>query len=574
MTPEERIQRTLAFLYGTQPAKSLWTKFESLLQNYRQDAAPSGQPHRKPALSEKDAILITYGNQVQAPSVPPLKTLSQFLQDYAAGIISCLHILPFFPYSSDDGFSVIDYRQVDPQLGTWEDIEKIAENFRLMIDAVINHISRESLWFQGFLRGEPPFKDFFIAVEPGTDLSQVVRPRALPLLTPVDTAQGKTPVWTTFSADQIDLNYANPDVLQEITDLLLFYTAHGAEFIRLDAIAYLWKEIGTPCIHLPQTHAVIRLFRAVLDAAAPHVQLITETNVPHQENVSYFGDGFDEAQLVYNFALPPLVLHAFLTGSARYLSQWANGLSLPSDQVTFFNFLASHDGIGLNPARGILPEGDIARLVDQVRERDGLVSYKTNPDGSQTPYELNINYLDALSDPRSHEPQAMLVDRFIASQAIMLALVGVPGIYFHSLFGSRGWQAGVEQTGRNRTINRQKLQVADLTSELDNPQSLRAQVFQRFRQLLITRAGSPAFHPHGSQEVVACGEAVFALLRNAPKSGERVLCLHNVSNQVQPVNTDLGAFFPDHPQALLNLLTGTSVESQVSLLPYETAWLG
>ena len=244
MTPEDRIQTILAFLYGTQLAKNLWPKFESLLQNYRQAAAPSRQQPLKPALSERDAILITYGDQVQAPSIPPLNTLSKFLQEYAAGIISSLHILPFFPYSSDDGFSVIDYRQVDPQLGAWEDIENIGANFRLMIDAVINHISRESPWFQGFLRSEPPFKDFFITVEPGTDLSQVVRPRALPLLTSVDTAQGRTLVWTTFSADQIDLNYANPDVLQEITDLLLFYAARGGEFIRLDAIAYLWKEIG------------------------------------------------------------------------------------------------------------------------------------------------------------------------------------------------------------------------------------------------------------------------------------------------------------------------------------------
>src|SRR5690606_35016656 len=108
------------------------------------------------------------------------------------------------------------------------------------------------------------------------------------------------------SADQVDLNFKNPAVLLATTRALLFYVEHGAKFIRLDAIAYLWKEIGTPCIHLPQTHQVIQLMRAVLDEVAPDVRLITETNVPHPDNISYFGAGTNEAQLVYNFALPPL----------------------------------------------------------------------------------------------------------------------------------------------------------------------------------------------------------------------------------------------------------------------------
>ena len=128
------------------------------------------------------------------------------------------------------------------------------------------------------------------------------------------------------------MNFKNPDVLLALLDALLFYVARGARFIRLDAIAYLWKRIGTSCIHLPQTHAVIQFWRAVLDEVAPHVLLITETNVPHADNVSYFGDGTNEAQLVYNFALPPLVLHALLRGDATHLTRWAQSLTLPSDR--------------------------------------------------------------------------------------------------------------------------------------------------------------------------------------------------------------------------------------------------
>jgi len=450
-----------------------------------------------------------------------------------------------------------------------------------MFDAVINHVSAQSAWFRAFLLGDPRYQDHFIVVEGDADLSGVVRPRALPLLTKFNMPSGdaERAVWTTFSEDQVDLNYRNPEVLLEIVDTLLFYVAHGAEFIRLDAIAYLWKEIGTPCIHLPQTHWIIQLFRAVLDEVAPHVMLITETNVPHADNLSYFGDGRNEAQLVYNFALPPLTLHAFRTGSARVLSEWAAGLALPSDRVTFFNFLASHDGIGLNPARGILPEAEIEALVQRVLAHGGLVSYKHNPDGTQSPYELNINYFDALNHPDSQEPLELQVDRFMAAQAIMLSLVGVPGIYFHSLFGSRGWPAGVQLTGRSRSLNRQKCDRAELERELARPGSLRRMVFACYKQLLKARARSRAFHPHGIQRVLDYGNSVFALLRLAPGSSERVLYLQNVSSQPQSIPIDLEDVLGLAPMGdwAVDLIGEQRFslrrKSPLPLRPYQKLWL-
>jgi sucrose phosphorylase len=434
-----------------------------------------------------------------------------------------------------------------------------------MFDGVINHISAQSEWFQAFLHADPKYRDYFIVVSGEPDLSQVVRPRTLPLLTVFTTHEGVKKVWTTFSADQIDLNYANPAVLLDIVAVLLFYVAQGAELIRLDAIAYLWKEIGTPCIHLPQTHRVIQLLRAVLDEVASHVALVTETNVPHRDNISYFGNGRNEAQLVYNFALPPLTLHTFRTGDATALTQWAADLSLPSDQTTFFNFLASHDGIGLNPARGILRAEDITALVDQVSAHGGRVSYKNNPDGSTSPYELNINYFDALSDPNSDEALSLQIDRFVAAHAIMFALAGVPGIYFHSLFGSRSWSEGVERLGHNRAINRPKLDRVEVERDLRDAASLRAQVFGRLRQLLQVRSSSPAFHPHSPQQVIELKQALCAIERGSGKAA--VLCLHNVSARPQDVRLD------PRWQNARDLLGARRAGRHLTLQPYEVAWL-
>jgi sucrose phosphorylase len=411
-----------------------------------------------------------------------------------------------------------------------------------MFDAVFNHMSAQGDWFQRFLRADPAFRDFFVTVEGSPDLSRVVRPRALPLLTAFQTATGPRKVWTTFSADQVDLDVRDPRVLLALVDALLFYVEQGAKFIRLDAIAYLWKEIGTTCIHLPQTHRIIQLLRAVLDELAPQVMLITETNVPHADNLSYFGDGTNEAQLVYNFALPPLVLHSLATGNAAKLTRWAQSLQLPSDRVTFFNFLASHDGIGLNPARGILNGVEIDALVQRAQDHGGFVSYKHNSDGSKSPYELNINYFDALSNPAATEPLRTQIDRFICAQSIMLSLAGVPGLYFHSLFGSRGDRAGAEASGIPRRINRQKFERAKLEAELLDPSNRQAMVFTCLKHFLQQRRAFPAFHPAAPQNVLECDDRVFAILRTTRNGDNHLLCLHNVSNQAVSVQVRL----PEH----------------------------
>ena len=556
----------ISFLYGDERKKELTDLLWQLVDNFnrKNPQAQKKIPHGQ--LTEKDVILITYGDQVQEKGKPHLRTLAEFSERHLRNVISGIHILPFYPWSSDDGFSVKDYRAVDPKLGDWEHVERLSQSFRLMFDGVINHMSAQGEWFQKFLQNEEPYSDYFIAVKGTPDLSNVVRPRALPLLTEFETAAGKRKVWTTFSTDQVDLNFANPDVLLEIFDILLMYAQRGAQFIRLDAIAYLWKEISTTCIHLPQTHVVIQLLRAVFDEVAPHVHLITETNVPHQDNISYFGDGTNEAQLVYNFALPPLVLHTFRTGDASVLSEWASSLTLPSDRTTFFNFLASHDGVGLNPARGILSSTDIDSLVEQTLAHGGLISYKQNVDGTTSPYEMNINYFDALSNPSSGEPLDLQVDRFMAAQAIMLTIVGMPGIYFHSLFGSRNWKEGVNITKHNRTINRQKLQCDELEKQLVDKNSLCSKVFTRYRDLLLARSSTSAFDPYGGQKILDVGKDVFAVLRISPDDSKHVLCLQNVTSQELEIENPIKGTVHD-------LLTNRSVEGKILLKPYQSVWL-
>ncbi len=575
------IRQPLIALYGEAIGQSAYERVRRLLERFPhvkgQEATPlrtaSGVLRRGKG-PHPDAILIAYSDQVREADRPPLRTLADFCDAHLNGVIGGIHLLPFYPSSSDDGFSVVDYRQVDPALGDWADVARIGRNFRLMFDAVINHVSAGSEWFKAFLQDDARYRDYFIAVADDPDLSQVVRPRALPLLTEVNTPSGKKKVWTTFSADQIDLNYKNPDVLLDIIGTLLFYVSHGAEMLRLDAIAYLWKEIGTSCIHRPQTHRVIQLLRAILDEVAPHVQLITETNVPHEDNVSYFGDGHNEAQLVYNFALPPLTLHTLHTGNARTLSDWAASLSPPSHDVAFFNFLASHDGIGLNPARGLLRDDEIAALVNRTLAHGGLVSYKHNVDGTSSPYELNVNYFDALSDPNGAEPMAQQIDRFVAAHAIMLSLAGVPAIYFHSLFGSRGWPEGARITGRPRTINRQKLDRAELERELSDRDSRRHQVFSRLTQLLTARSASPAFQPQGGQHVLQFQDSVFAVVRVSPTGRERVVCLHNVSAQMQSIDLNRLTAFDDAHDQQIDLIGGRSFDRRaMTLQPYQALWL-
>ena len=565
----------LRFLYDDLDDTALETLHSDLLALLEQSSLSlTSQAHDRLALSQADVVLISYADQIRSPEASPLATLHAFMRDYLRDMLNTVHLLPFYPYSSDDGFSVIDYLAVDPANGSWQDIAALGQDFALMFDAVINHISSQSAWFQGFLADQAPYRDYFISVDPATDLRDVVRPRISPLLTEVTTAAGNKHVWTTFSADQVDVNYANPAVLLEIVAVVLEYIARGARILRLDAVTYLWKEVGTSCVHHPKTHRVLQLLRSLCAWIEPQLVLLTETNVPHEENISYFGDGHNEAHMVYNFALPPLLLHSILQGDAQVLSEWAASLQTPSAQCCFFNFAASHDGIGLRPVETLLSQEDIAALAQRAQAHGGLVSYKRNSDGSESPYELNISYMDALNAPDSDEALELQCRRFMVSQAIVLALAGVPGLYVHSVFGSRSDYDAPVRTGNKRSINRRKFERHVLEAELHNPESLAAQVYQAFAKLLRVRRQQAAFHPLAPQQVLLLHPAVFALERRSlPEASEaqRLLCLHNLSAQSHTLN--LQNHLPADSYGYDLLSEATVNPDAVQLEPYQVLWL-
>jgi len=555
------IHERLEFIYGKETSNVAIRELSLLIHKYRE------RIHSEPYhLSEKDTILITYGDQVQRVNETPLQSLYTLLDETLDGAINSVHILPFYPYSSDDGFSVVNYSEVDPKMGSWKEVEHISRKYRLMVDGVINHVSQFSDWFKAFLAGDEGYKDFFIELNPDTNLSAVVRPRATPLLHDYEDAKGKKRyIWTTFSRDQVDLNYANYKVLLAVLDALFYYIQMGARLIRLDAIAFIWKELGTDCVHLPKTHELIQLMREVLHELAPEVFIITETNVPHNENISYFGSGDDEAQMVYNFALPPLLVHSVHTHNTQKLTQWAKSLELPSDKVCFFNFTASHDGCGLRPVSGLLDEDEIEAMVNHVQSNDGLVSYRNTAEGKK-PYELNCSFIDMLSF--SSDSDELRHKRMLLTQAAMLAMPGVPGIYFHSLVGSRNYLDGVKHTGINRTINREKLNLDVLEDELKEKGSLREAVFNEYINLINIRTREEAFDPFIPFEFLDLHESLFAIYKRV--NGSSILALHNFSDE------NIQCQLPDMvPEVLKELIDGIEIQNdgEISLAPYEVMWL-
>ncbi len=565
---QQRVENHLKIIYPDN-YQQVSKRVMGLIERYGKlaTAAPEG------LWSEQDIILITYGDSILMEGKHPLQALRNFLRSHVEDAVKGVHILPFFPFSSDDGFSVIDYRVVNPVLGDWRDVKKLSNDYRLMFDLVINHVSRESLWFYDYVANLPPAKDYFIELPQETDVSQVTRPRNSPLLVPVTTRRGMLHVWATFSEDQIDVNFANPEVLLEYLDILLLYIRNGARIVRLDAIAFLWKQLGTSCIHLNETHEVVKLIRDLMAYVAPGSILLTETNVPHQENISYFGNG-DEAHMVYQFSLPPLTLHALNRGTSQHLTRWAQSLGDLPPHCTYFNFTASHDGIGLRGLEGILDRHEIDELIECMHRFGGFVSMKANADGQDTPYEINISLFDALQGSR-RGPDQWQINRFLCSQGIMLGLQGVPGIYIHSLLATPNDLHGVEVTGRTRSINRKRWNYEELVGQLDNPHTPNHEVFNTLKHLLRIRKQEPCFHPDNPQEIIEINHSLFAFIRTDKERGEPLFAIYNVTAAPQQINLPLRPDLTDKPiwfdlvsqEELPDILPCTTLK------PYQFMWL-
>jgi len=567
----DRLNYFLPLLYPEHDPKTLLTKIEQAIAPHLNATSADEELWDETTIS-----MITYGDTLLPPAdsdITPLHVLKEFLRTRLDEMISCVHILPFFPYSSDDGFAVIDYRKVNPSLGSWEDIVDITDKFEMMADLVINHTSSESDWFQQFLAGEKPGCDYFIALDPDTDCQQVIRPRSSPLLTPVETKDGTKHVWTTFSADQVDVNFANPDVLLEFLDIVLGYCQKGIRFIRLDAVGFLWKRLNTPCIHLPETHFVIQLFREILATTYPRTVIITETNVPNLENLSYFGRG-NEAHMIYNFSLPPLLLNALIRGEAKHLKTWMKSMPPAQEGCAYFNFTASHDGIGLRPAEGLVEGDEFGQLVDTMAKFGAKISYRTQSDGSQRPYELNIALFDALRGTIYGEDKWQK-QRFVCSQAIMLALEGVPAFYIHSLLATPNDNEKVAATGHNRSINRHQWDYAELSEKLDDPESDQHWVFHEIKRLIQIRRQQQAFHPNATQYTLDFqSPAVFGLWRQSRNRRQSIFCIYNLSDRPKSISvSNLNLICTDEWNDLLGNVVIDENTTKIKLAPYQIAWI-
>ncbi len=523
--------------------------------------------------SQQDILLITYGDTLREARKKPLDILQNFLHEKLQYVFTAVHILPFFPFSSDDGFAVKDYTAVNPDLGTWENISNISEDFRLMADMVINHCSSQHAWFKNFQYAKDPGKDYFVESDPNYDLSGVTRPRSSPLLRPLETADGNKYVWCTFSDDQVDLDFSNTKVLLEFLRIIALYLEHGVQWLRLDAVAYLWKEIGTNCIHLPQTHEIIKLLRLITEYKNPFAILITETNVPHSENLSYFGN-YNEAHMIYNFSLPPLVLHALTSGTSKYLKRWMMSMPPPPAGCSYLNFTASHDGIGLRPAEGLLSEDELNKLLETMQSFGGQISTRTNHEtGKESPYEINISLFDAMRGTHKGTDQWQ-IERFVCSQVIMMSVEGIPAFYIHSMLATPNNFDTLEATQQKRSINRYHWEYSEICYLLEKPDSPQSAVFKELSRLIKIRRRQPAFHPNATQFTLQVKPELFGFWRQSIKRDQSIFCINNLSDQPQDLElSDMNLISIDKWRDLISDKELPDIYGTLTLKPYQCVWI-
>ena len=521
---------------------------------------------------QSDVFLISYADSLQAANEAPLTTLNHFLTDYLKDSVNSVHLLPFYPYSSDDGFSVIDYYQVNESVGDWSNIRSIANNYKVMADVVINHCSARSGWFENFKQQKHPGKDYFYQASPNDDTSMVVRPRTHDLLKEVETVDGTKYVWCTFSHDQVDFDFTNPEVLIEFVSILKFYLDKGITVFRFDAVAFLWKEIGSTCINLSETHEMIRLLRLLVEHYNPKSVIITETNVPNRQNLMYFGNA-NEAHAIYNFSLPPLLINTLVTGNCTHLKTWLMSLPPAQNGTTYFNFIASHDGIGLRPVEGILTEQETDELINSMVNFGGRISWRALKGGKNQAYEINISLIDALSGTVRGQ-DALQKQRFVCAHAIMFAIEGIPAVYIHSFLGTQNDHDKVKRTNSNRSINRHKWDYNSLQTQLDNPMSHHSQVFSQLNRLLQIRKKQSAFHPNATQFTLHLGVKLFAFWRQSPDRRQSIFAINNITDEMQNLAlSDLNLIELD---SWVDLLTGdifNNVNEVIKLQPYQSIWL-
>ncbi len=521
--------------------------------------------------SEKDFFLITYVDSIIKKKQKNFTTLNSFLNKYCKDF-NFLHLLPFFPSSSDDGFAIIDYEKIDNQHGEWKDFKKISSNFKIMIDLVINHCSSTNYLFKNFLKNHEPGSDYFIfSKKEFKGLSKVVRPRTSKLSREITMDGRKGFVWCTFSHDQVDFNFKNPKVLILFFKIIKFYIDNGAAVLRLDAVAFLWKEIGTKCINLPETHGIVRLIRLLVEKYSPNSMIITETNIPSDENLSYFGNN-NEAHCIYNFSLAPLLIHAIISGSSFYLKKWSR--SMPPAQIgnAYLNFLSTHDGIGMRPLEGIVPEIKLNKFFKTLQKSGAYLSYRSS-NKEENVYEVNTTLLDAFSQTYDGKDSYKL-KRFILSHEILFSMEGIPAVYIQNLVGSKNDIKKFKKTKSYRSINRKNWEFNNLIKKLKTSSSINSKIYKALLRLILLRKKQPAFHPNATQFTLQLEDHFFGIWRQSIDRSQSIFCVSNLTKYKKKFFLhDINLISTDKWFDILRKKRISKIDSEINLLPYQSIWI-
>jgi len=523
---------------------------------------------KKLTISEKTSLVICYGDNINSNQKSSIQVFQNFFKKNLKKYFNAIHFLPFYPSSSDSGFAVKDHYKIEKRIGNWSDIKKISKSNHVMADIVINHSSARGLWFKNFLKKKRPGKDYFLTVNSKFNTSKVVRPRDHKLLKKIDIFRKSDYLWRTFSADQIDLDFKNPSVLLRFIKIMVHLVSNGVTIFRLDAIAYLWKKNGTNCINLKQTHEIVKLLRLISNLLNVETIIITETNLPEKENLSYFGKN-DEANWIYNFSLPPLLIHAFLFENSSYLNRWSKKLPNAKFQNSYLNFIASHDGIGMRPTEGILNQRSLNNFLKRLKKNGSKFSYRKIQNKSKKVYEANITVFDALKKSDTDPNGKFFLERYIAAHAIMISFEGVPAIYFNSLFGKSNDEAKYVITGNNRDINRYKWSYENITKKLNNKNSKQSIFYQNLGKLLEIKRKQKAFHPNAKRLNINLGSKLFCFKRISLDKKQIIISITNCSSvdQYPKLNKKYSEW-----KNIINPKINT-LNKSFKLKPFETMWL-
>ena len=558
--------------HSEEEINSVWSQLLQILDPFRAD-----QLNKKVVIESiwdsSSVVLITYPDSIYRKDESTLKTLTEFVKNRFSGLSSVIHVLPFLPSTSDGGFAVSNHEKIDDFFGDWDDLKDLSLNHKIMADLVLNHVSSSHPWVHQFIKSKDPGASYIVSSSETDIWEKVIRPRNSSLFTNINTSQGFKSVWTTFGPDQIDVDWRNPHLFIEFVKLLVRYVNNGAEWIRLDAIAFIWKVPYTTCLHLDPVHSIVKLLNKCLKIIKPSAVLITETNVPEKENLSYLIEG-NEANLAYNFTLPPLLLEAIYTGKTDLLNSWLSTWKELPRQTSLLNFTSSHDGIGLRALEGIMDEQRIHNLLVESEKRGGLVSHRRLSNGQDQAYELNISWWSAMADDGSDFKQFQF-ERFLLSQVFTLSLKGVPAFYLPSILASSNDLDSFSKTGQRRDLNREKFEANNLLEVLRNFDSPASRNISYLTHIVKVRSRIKAFHPEASMKCISTNiDNCIIIQRGLEEDSVYVIC--NVSNKRMNFDllSELNLSQSFSNKKLIDNITGAHLNTDsFTLNPYQVVWI-